>query len=83
MAHGVLREDWSDYDNKKIRDNRDRSYFACEEKWEVDYLVNKLNKHYPYKTTEAVRAAITSCCSELKTPRTRQAFVECVTKKLA
>ncbi len=41
MSREILNEDWYEYDNKKIRDNRDKSKFSCEEKWEVDYLVKK------------------------------------------
>jgi len=51
MAHAVLNEDWSDYDDKKKK-HEDAKYFSCEEPWEVDYLVRKLKKHYPAKTSK-------------------------------
>jgi hypothetical protein len=83
MPHAVLREDWEDYDNRKIRDKRDSSKFSCDEQWEVDYLVNKLRKHFPYKTDTAIKAAIAACCTQIRAPRPREEFVECVTKRLA
>ena len=58
MAHPLLTEDWSVYDNRKIRDNRDRSKFSCDEQWEVDYLINKLRKHFPFKTDSALRVLL-------------------------
>jgi hypothetical protein len=82
MAHKVLQEDWQDYDNKKIRDGRDGSKFSCEEPWEVDYLVEKLKKHYPYKTESSIREAIRECCKTVPAPRLREKFVECVTARL-
>lgn len=83
MPHAVLNEDWSDYDNRKIRDKRDGSKFSCEEQWEVDYLINKLRKHFPYKTDSAIRSAISACCTVVKAPRPRNTFVECVVASLS
>jgi hypothetical protein len=83
MPHRILNEDWSDYDNRKIRDNRDKSKFSCEESWEVDYLVRKTQKHFPLKTEAQIRTAITSCCLTVKAPRPREEFVKCVAGKLA
>jgi hypothetical protein len=82
MPHRILNEDWSEYDNRKIRDNRDKSKFSCEEPWEVDYLVRKLQKQFPKKTAEQIRAAISSCCLTVRAPRPREAFVKCVVGKL-
>jgi hypothetical protein len=82
MAHAVLNEDWADYDNRKIRDGRDRSKVSCEEIWEVDYIAQKLRKYFPHKTDSAIRAAISSCCQSIPAPRPRVRFMECVTEKL-
>lgn len=83
MPHQVLNEDWEYYDNRKIRDSRDRSKFSCDEPWEVDYLVEKLKKYYNNKTESQIRAAITSCCAVVRAPRPRGEFVDCVTRKLS
>jgi hypothetical protein len=81
MAHPVLNEDWSDYDNKKKK-KEDRLYFSCEESWEVEYLVEKLQPHYPKKSETDIRNAIKSCCTTVSSPRPREKFVDCVTSKL-
>jgi hypothetical protein len=82
MPHAVLNENWSEYDNRKIKDGRDRSKMSCDEPWEVNYLVEKLRKHYPYKTDNAIKAAIEECCKQGGN-RARETFVDCVTKRLA
>lgn len=81
MPDKILNENWSDYDNKKKK-WEDRSFFSCEESWEVDYLVSKIRKIYPSKSESAVRAAITSCCKEISAPRPREKYVRCVMSKL-
>lgn len=78
----ILNEDWTDYDNRKIRDNRDARYFACSEIWEVDYLKNKIKKHYPNLTDSSINDAIKNCCAIIGSPHPRKTFVECVAKRL-
>ena len=80
MPHKILQEDWSEYDNKKLR-HQDGFFFACSEKWEVDYLVNKAKKHTT-KTEVQIRAAIASCCESISGNKPRDKFVECVMAKL-
>lgn len=46
MSTKLILEDWSDYDNKKIKGNPDRNKFACTEEWEVTYLKEKVKKVY-------------------------------------
>jgi hypothetical protein len=81
MAHRILNEDWTDYDNRKKK-KEDSLYFSCEEAWEVDYLINKIKKHWPYKTESAIREAISTCCRSVPAPRPRDVFVRCVVSKL-
>jgi hypothetical protein len=82
MAQRILNDDWENYDNRKIRDNRDRSKFSCDEAWEVNYLIEKIKKYFPYKTENAIREAISSCCASVSAPRPREEFVACVVRKL-
>jgi hypothetical protein len=82
MAHPILDEDWSDYDDRKIRDRRDGSKFSCEERWEVEYLADKLKKHYPSKSHQLILQAISQCCQKAGVPHSRESFVECVTSNL-
>jgi hypothetical protein len=81
-AQRILNENWSDYDNKKIRDKRDSRYFACDEQWEIDYLVIYIKKHFPFHTDTQILNAIASCCKTIPAPRPRKEFVECVVSKL-
>lgn len=78
----ILNENWSDYDNKKIRDKRDSRYFACDETWEVDYLFKKIKKHFPFHNDTQIFNAIRSCCKTVAAPRPRTEFVKCVIEKL-
>ncbi len=82
MPNSLLAEDWTDYDNRKIRDGRDASKVACDETWELDYIVKKLQEHFPQKTEFEIRSAMSTCCSLLKAPRNRTEFINCVTAKL-
>lgn len=81
MPDEILKEDWSEYDNKKKK-WEDRFFFSCEENWEVDYLVSKIRKIYTSKTDAAIRGAISSCCNEVPAPRPRDKFVRCIMSKL-
>ena len=81
MSNQVL-ENWSDYDNRKIRDKRDGNYFACEEQWERDYLIGKIQKVYPQYSRVTIENAINQCCKTVPAPRPRKTFVECVMKRL-
>jgi len=82
MPHRVLNEDWSNYDNRKIRDSRDSRFFSCEEQWEVDYLLEKVHRHLTHKTEAEIKDAILKCCKIIKTPRPRSEFVKCVFDRL-
>jgi hypothetical protein len=44
MPHRILKEDWSDYDNRKKR-WQDRYFFSCEEEWDgvVTGVIDNLN----------------------------------------
>lgn len=79
----ILNEDWTDYDNRKIRDRRDSKFFACSETWEVDFLKNKIKRNHPTKTEEAILHAIKMCCALGSAPYPREKFVECVLKRLS
>jgi hypothetical protein len=78
MPHPILLEDWSSYDKRKMKDEKDVSKFSCSERWEVEYLADKLKKHYPLKSPQIIMKAIQNCCSQVKGPHPREKFVECV-----
>lgn len=81
MPELVLNEDWSDYDNLKKK-GTDKLFFSCEEIWEREYLVAKIRKLYPKYSLAVITAAVGACCVEMRAPRPREAFVECVMRRL-
>ncbi|MBK6835588.1 MAG: hypothetical protein IPG89_15465 [Bacteroidetes bacterium] len=78
----ILNEDWTEYDNRKIRDSRDAKFFACTESWEVNYLKSKIRKYYPFTPEKTIDDTIKACCQSIDSPHPRKTFVECVAKKL-
>ena len=80
--HTILLDDWSDYDEKKIRGGSDRKNFACTEVWEVDYLIKKIRKHHSSCSEASIRAGILHCCKTIGNPHPRNKFVVCVLEKL-
>ena len=77
-----IHEDWADYDNLKIRDGRDKNFFSCTENWEVDYLKEKIKKHYPQLDDQLINKAIQLCCSLYKGNHSREEFVDAVMLRL-
>ena len=82
MAHPILEEDWSDYDDRKIKESKNVSKFSCEDRWEIEYLADKLKKHYPLKSHQLILEAISKCCHKTDASHSRETFVECVTSNL-
>jgi hypothetical protein len=75
-------EDWSYYDDKKKKKEEDSSKFSCIEKWEVEYLADKIKKHYPSKDSNTIMKAIAHSCSQSAPPHPREKFVESVVSRL-
>ncbi len=82
MAVTKLFEDWEDYDNRKLRGGSDARLFSCDEAWEVYYLKKKIQDKYPSLGDGVVLDAIGECCKNVRAPRPRKEFVECVSKRL-
>lgn len=79
----LQEENWKEYDNKKIRDSRDRKFFACSESWEVEYLKNLIKSKHSRFSEVQILNAIKNCCETNKAPHPRREFTECVLKKLS
>ena len=78
MPHPILLEDWNKYDTRKIKEEKDPSKFSCSDRWEVEWLAERLKKHYPLKSPQVIMQAVQHCCSQVKAPHPREKFVECV-----
>ncbi len=73
MPHRILKDKWSDYNKKK--DYKDRFIFSYETDWEVDFLVEKIEKHLPFASKKIIHWVIDTCGSEIPAPRPRGKFV--------
>jgi hypothetical protein len=82
-AKNVLTQDWSDYDNRKLNDGRDKSKFSCSELWEINFLVESIRKTQSSHSMKEIRNAISKCCNKPGVSRVRNEFVEEVLKTLA
>jgi hypothetical protein len=78
----ILKENWEDYNNRKIKEQNDPDVFSCNESWEVEFLVSKIRRVYRHFSEELIKSAITSCCANVKDSRPRKDFVNCVMMRL-
>ena len=76
-----LLADWTEYDNRKKKDE-DSRYFSCTEDWEVKYLTNKIRSAYPTISEDLIKMAIRGCCTTVNAPRPRRVFVLCILQRL-
>ncbi|MFH0896012.1 MAG: hypothetical protein V2A54_16385 [Bacteroidota bacterium] len=81
MLHENILENWSEYDNRKLK-KEDALFFSCDESWEREYLIKKIKYHNPALTEETILLAILNCCKKTNAPRPRKAFVICVLREL-
>jgi len=63
MPHNILQTDWSDYEARKRSSGHDNGKFDCVERWEREYLAEKIGRIYPYHSREEIRKAIDHCCA--------------------
>jgi hypothetical protein len=80
-AERVLNEDWSEYDNRKKKE-QDGKFISFDEGWEQEYLKKKLRKIYPGRSEATLDSAIASCRRMVPAPHPRKAFMDCVHPKL-
>lgn len=78
----ILEDDWAEYDDAKVRGQKDAAFFACTEEWEVLFLKKKIKKHCPLLSDSEILSAIGLCCQMIRSPHPRDKFVECVVKLL-
>jgi hypothetical protein len=78
----VIKDDWEDYNNRKIREGINQPEFFCSEDWEIKYLLDKIRKLYNHYGEEDIKSAIDACCKNSRGPRPRKDFVNCVMIRL-
>ena len=81
LSELIVNSDWSEYNVRKTR-HIDRLLFNCDEEWEIDYLIKKIQTHGNWAEHQ-IREAIKLACYEELAPRPRGSFVRCVVKILS
>jgi hypothetical protein len=81
MSKFIL-DNWEDYESDKIARGLDPTYFSCDERWECEYLKNKILEHYPGFSERVVAFAIYFTCSRTAVPQPRLTLIEQVTRLL-
>jgi len=77
-----LMANWSEYEDRKIKEGSDPKYFSYENEWEVAYLAEKIRKYNQSIPEEDVNNAIGSCSRIFSTPPLRRMFVQCIMMQL-
>ncbi len=71
----VLGDDWFDYKIRKTRNSQSYEYFDPTAQWEVNYLVGKVCKHFPFTNIERIQKAIAVCSRTVAAPYKLDVFV--------
>jgi len=81
MPYTVLYANpWDDYDRRKTDAGENRDHFCPDEPWELNYLVKKVQHHYPSYTDVSISLAIRQAVKTTIPPRQRVEFVSIVMK---
>jgi hypothetical protein len=72
---------WDDVDNKHKK-HTDSKFVACEEDYEINYIVKIIKEEFSWLSDVTIRSAIAQCCMSIKAPRPRDKFMECLKSKL-
>ncbi len=61
MSLKLISAEWSDYEIRKSREQKDVKVFNCFEMWEWNFLQNKIKDSYPLLRDAEILTAIRSC----------------------
>ncbi len=75
------RMSWAIVDNKHKKEY-DGNFISCEEQYERMYLKKVIKEEFPFLTNDIIDIAIAGCCAEIRAPRPRQVFWNCLKNKL-
>lgn len=75
-----ILENWNDYEIKK---RKRMILFDCGERWEREYLIDKIHQHIPERSKEDILQAIYSCCRSISSPAPRDMFIKTVLRRLS
>lgn len=72
---------WNEVDNK-LKKAVDRQFVSCEEKYEKSVIKRVIKEEFPKLHDSVIDEVIESCCREVKPPRPRKVYLECLINKL-
>ena len=73
---------WSDYEQRKGKQDGDVNLFSCDEAWEIYYLKSRIKQEFTYFSEINILEAIEQCCRFATAPKPRRDFVQCVLARL-
>ena len=81
-SSNTLQGCWQEYDNRKIAKGEDPNFFAPEDVWELNYLVDMILTARPHLDHLTVMLSVREGMRRTMAPRPRQHFIEVVMTNL-
>lgn len=78
-----LEGSWEAYNNRKIANGQDPNYFAPEDVWELNYLVDMILTSRPHLDHLTVMLSVREGMRRTMAPRPRQHFIDVVMTNLS
>lgn len=77
----IINDDWSNYDNKKIKLGLDPQIYTAED-WEAQYLVDVLFKYYPKQSNYKLYKIVLQCGMIKNYRCSREEFIQIVISRI-
>lgn len=81
-SSNTLQGCWQEYNNRKISKGEDPNFFAPEDVWELNYLVDMILTARPHLDHLTVMLSVREGMRRTMAPRPRQHFIEVVMANL-
>ena len=72
---------WENVDDK-LKKGIDARFVSCEESYEKSYIKKITKEEFPYLRDSLIDSAIDECCKNIRAPRPRKDFIDCLKRKL-
>ena len=82
LLQKILKDDWTQYEAKKVRLQQEVQEFLSEEDWEVEYLINLLYKYFPKHSKYALMKVVIQCGMIKYGKCQREDFIKLILSKL-
>jgi hypothetical protein len=82
MNSNILDGSWEEYNSRKVLNGQDPNYFAPEDVWELNYLVDLILNARPHLDHLTVMLSVRESIRRTMAPRPRQHFLEIVIENL-